>query len=103
MSGGYRIQYSKRSIQDIKSIHKHIGKSSPAGAISMAQQIVDGIDTLAALPHRTVVAGRKSSGLPVHSLPVPPYMVYFRVRDDIQLVRILRVRHGARRELKRFD
>jgi plasmid stabilization system protein ParE len=39
----------------------------------------------------------------VRSLPVPPYMVFFRVDDKLLVIRILRIRHGARKPLRRFD
>jgi plasmid stabilization system protein ParE len=55
------------------------------------------------LPHRYKVhEHRKDPSLAVRSMPVPPFIVYYRV-DDVRLsVRVLSVRHGARRQPRRF-
>ena len=67
----------------------------------MVARILDAIDTLDTFPHRNVVAGQKPGlSKPVRSLPAWPYVVFFRVHDDHGVVRILRVRHGARRRPK---
>jgi plasmid stabilization system protein ParE len=36
-------------------------------------------------------------------MPVQSWIVFFRVIDDDRVVRVLRVRHGARRRLKRYE
>lgn len=61
-------------------------------------RILDALEPLKQFPHRTVVE-RQNRKLrhPVRSLPVPPYIVYFRVLDDQRVIRVLHVRHGARR------
>jgi len=55
-------------------------------------------------PPRTVVE-RQDRKLrhPVRSIPVRPYIVYFRVLDEDYVVRVLHVRHGARRRPRSFD
>jgi plasmid stabilization system protein ParE len=70
----------------------------------MVTRILDALEPLKQFPHRTVVA-RQSAKLrhPVRSIAVRPYIVYFRVLDDQQVVRVLHVRHGARRRPRRFD
>jgi plasmid stabilization system protein ParE len=36
-------------------------------------------------------------------MPVQSWIVFFRVLDQHHVVRVLRVRHGARRRLKRYE
>jgi plasmid stabilization system protein ParE len=61
----------------------------------MIERIMDGIDSLAFLPTRFKVIGiSKVSGVPVHSMVVRPYLVFYKVERGA--VFILEVRHGRR-------
>jgi plasmid stabilization system protein ParE len=56
------------------------------------------------LPHRNVLEGQHPKiKHPVRTLPVQSYIIFFRVDDARQAVRILRIRHGAMKRLKRFE
>ena len=103
MSEPYRIIMSSESAADLKSLHAYISLDSPDSAAKMVERILTAIESLKLFPHRTV-AQHTSRGLrqAVRSVPVPPYIVYFRVLDDERVVRILTVRHGARRRPRRF-
>ena len=70
----------------------------------MIEQILDAIDSLEIFPQRNV-ATRRSPKItdPVRSLPVKPYMIYFRVIEQDRVVVIRHIRHGARRRPRRFD
>jgi len=55
------------------------------------------------LPRRyRVVGGSRQPKRAVRRMPVSSYLVYYRIDDDQQVVRILSVWHGARRQPKRF-
>jgi len=55
------------------------------------------------LPRRyRVVGGSRQPKHAVRRTPVSSYLVYYRIDDDQQVVRILSVWHGARRQPKRF-
>lgn len=99
----YRIILSKRVAVDLQGIFDHIAKDSVANAAGMVERILDAIALLDTFPHRNIVEGQspkiKES---VRSLPVKPYMIFFQVDDKKTVVRILRVRHGARRRPRRF-
>jgi plasmid stabilization system protein ParE len=64
--------------------------------------ILAAIESLNPFPRRNVVRPQRPAKWPVRSLPVPPYIIYFRVDDDRRVVRVVRVRHGSRRPLKRY-
>jgi plasmid stabilization system protein ParE len=99
----YRIIISPEASADLESIHAYIAQDSPAGAARMVERILAAIDTLKSFPHRTL-AEHVSARLrgPVRSLSVRPYVVYFRTLEDERVVRILTVRHGARRRPRRL-
>lgn len=100
----YRLIVSPEVLSDMEAIHAFIAQDSPVNAAKMVERILAGMETLKTVPHRAVVeyTSRKLKH-PVRSLPVRPYIVFFRVLDEERVVRILTVRHGARRRPVRFD
>ena|SRR5947207_2507733 len=104
MPHAFRIILSPEAASDLQTIHDYIVQDSPQNAAKLIARILDEIDTLKAFPHRTVLPSQsKKLRYPVRTFPVRPYVIYFRVLDEQQAVRILTVRHGARRRPKRFD
>jgi plasmid stabilization system protein ParE len=84
-------------------IFDHIERDSPQNAPAVIEGVINAIDSLAQFPHRYKV--HQSARHPdrvVRSMPVPPYVVYYRVIDQHSVVRVLTVRHGARRQPRRF-
>ena len=100
----YRVRLSSEAASDLESIHSFISRDSPQNAAGMVERILAAIETLETFPHRTVLE-RQSKKIrhPVRSLPVHPYVVFFRALDDERIVRILTIRHGARRRPRRFN
>jgi len=99
----FRLIITPRAGSDLQRIYDYIARDSEQNAAGMITRILDAIDLLKQLPHRTVIE-RQNPKLryPVRSLPVRPYVVYFRVLDDDRVVRILHVKHGARGGTGRF-
>jgi hypothetical protein len=55
------------------------------------------------LPHRyRVVQGASRPMRAVRRMPVPPFLVYYRIDDTTHVVRILTITHGSRRQPRRF-
>jgi plasmid stabilization system protein ParE len=99
----YRLVITRRAATDLDRIHRYIAKASPHNAAKVLGGIFVAIDALTLTPHRNVVAVQPTSRLdPVRSLPVDPYMVFFRVVDSKRIGRLLRVRHGSMRPPRRF-
>jgi len=95
----FRVRLTKRALADLEQIHRDISKDSQRNASLVLERILVAIDLLEIFPHRTVVE-RQSPSLahPVRSLPVKPYVIYFRVIDIEQIVVIRHIRHGARQK-----
>jgi plasmid stabilization system protein ParE len=104
MSEAYRISISPEAAADLYAIHDYIAQDSFDNAARMVGRILDAIDRLKSLPHRAI-ARRQSRKVPhpVRSLPVRPYMVFFRVLGEERVIRVLTIRHGARRRPKTFE
>ena len=83
----YRVRLTSQALSDLEEIHASIARDSPQNAASMLERILDSIDLLEVFPHRTVVE-RQASPLqfPVRSLPVKPYVIYFRVIEHEHIV-----------------
>jgi plasmid stabilization system protein ParE len=97
MAPRYRILMDAVVAEDLEEIFEYIAKDSPRNAAGMVQSILDGIASLDTFPNRNVIELQPDAAKPpVRSLPIKPYIVFFRVDEDRQVVHILRVRHGAR-------
>lgn len=95
----YRVRLTSQALFDLEEIHASISRDSPQNAALMLERILDSIDLLEVFPHRTVVERQTSSlRFPVRSLPVKPYVIYFRVIEDERIVVIRHIRHGARQQ-----
>ena len=104
MAPKFKIIIAPEAGRNIEAIHRYISQHSPQNAATMVTRILESIASLEIFPHHNLME-RQSTRIkhPVRTLPVKPYIVYFRVRDDEQVVKILTVRHGAQKRPKRFD
>ena len=104
MPAGYHLILAPEAAADLQAIHEFISKDSPQNAARLVSRILDAIAGLADFPHRNVVEHQsRKIRHPVRSLPVRPYVVYFRVIEEQRVVRVLTVRHVARRRPRRFE
>jgi toxin ParE1/3/4 len=99
----YRIILSPEAAADLQSLYDYICKDSPDNAAKMVARILDAIESLEAFPGRTIVEHQsRKIRTPVRSLPVKPYIIYFRILEERKAVIIHSIRHGARRRRRRF-
>jgi plasmid stabilization system protein ParE len=99
----YRILFSARAAADLASIHQYIERDSPQNATSVAAELVDAIDSLELLPHRyAVYRGRRDPTQAVRRMPVPPFLIYYRIDDGRGAVGVITIRHGKQRQPRRF-
>jgi toxin ParE1/3/4 len=95
----YRVIFSARASSDLHEIHSHIEKDSPRNASSVIAELIDAIDSLEQLPLRyPVYSGHVQPSEAVRRMPVPPFLIYYRVHESRGAVELITVRHGARRQ-----
>jgi toxin ParE1/3/4 len=100
----YRLIITPGALKDLEQIHAYISTDSPQNASRMIQRIMDSLGSLERFPNRSVVPHQSSRiRNPVRSLSVQSYMIFYRVIEKQMTVRILTIRHAARRRPKRFD
>lgn len=88
---------------ELEQIFAYLVSSSTANAKQQVHAIREAIWSLAELPHRFAMqTGRKSTRGPVRRIPVPPYVIYYRVDEAKREVLVVSVRHGARRRPGKF-
>ena len=94
---------SREASRDLESIYKYLEQDSPQNAADVLEYLLANIDALEILPRRHHVYRQPRGSVPaVHAMPVPPFIVYYRVMDADGVVRVLTVRHGARRQPRSF-
>jgi plasmid stabilization system protein ParE len=91
------VSYSPRALREIAEIYAYIAKENPTGA----ERVRDRIKEVAAFVGEFPSAGRAVSLKNIRVIPVDPhpYLIFFREVPRQREVRILRVRHAARRPL----
>ena len=82
MTQRYRVIILPRAADDLVALCGYIEQDSAQNAASVAQRLLASFYSLQVLPHRYKVhVRRKDPAQSVHSMPVPPYIVYYRVDD----------------------
>ena len=98
MPDTYHIRITPRALADLEGIFTYIRTHSPDNAAKVIEGLITAIDSLDIFPHRYRVprVGFVRGEL-IRSMPVPPFLVRYRIDERRKAVHILRVRHGARR------
>ena len=92
-----KVTYSRRSLRQIEEIHDYVSERNPRAVREVIVRISELCERLSEFPKIGTATDQPS----VRMLPVVryPYNIYYAVLADQDEVRILRVRHGARRQV----
>lgn len=95
-----KVSYSPRAIKQLDEIVSYIARDDELAAAA----VLDRIEKLTALLGKFPAMGRPTDAGDVRIMSVPryPYVLFYKVLQDKDEVRILRVRHTARRPLKGY-
>ena len=98
MPSTHRVIVMSEAFSDLEKILDFIAEESPQNAVQMTDRLWKAIQSLADFPHRYPASRRrlKPSNI-VRTMPVPPFIVCYRVDDERMVVRVASVRHGKRR------
>lgn len=100
----YVVNVSPRALADLASIFEFVEKDSPSNAIKLEADLWAAMQRLSILPHRyRVIEVRRTSRRGVRRMPVGMYLTYYRVLKVERIVRIITVRHAARRQPRSFE
>ena len=99
----FRTRMVARASADLNEIIEYIEFQSPQNASLVANRLADAIDSLEYLPRRfKVYRSSRDPARVIHSMSVPPFIVYYRVIDDQLVVEVQTIRRGTRRQPRRF-
>ena len=90
-----RLLYTPRAIEDLTEIADYLLPRSPIGAERVRAAIFVTLQTVIDLPH----AGRLQTVDGVRKIVVRryPYLVYYRIDEEVGEIVVLTVQHSARR------
>lgn len=90
-----KVIWSNEAIADLGTIVRYVARDNRAAAMALGEAILDRTRRLADFPHagRTVPEGRDPT---LRELIVEPYRVIYEVKNDADIVDVLRVWHAAR-------
>ena len=84
-----KVEFSRPAHRDLIAIEDWFGHDNPAAAIRIADDLMRAARGLGRFPPRF----RAVPGTDIRRRAVGPYLIFYRVTDRVEIVRIL---HGAR-------
>jgi addiction module RelE/StbE family toxin len=85
------VRWAQTALHDLESLRDLVSEDRPSAAVDMVERILSGIDALPRHPEM----GRKGRVVGTRELIITPYVVAYRVRNDV--VELIAIIHSARR------
>ena len=93
----FRVEITDPAIADLQEIVSYIAEHNPPAAAALGNNLLDAALSLTSHPY-------KGSSYPklagIRKVTVRPFKIFYRIRDDSEVVEVLRFWHSARREPK---
>ena len=93
----YKIIWSPRSLENFEEVISLIAEQNPAAAAQFGDKILGRVASLQHFP-RLGARFAKLDRDDVRELAVPPWRVFYHLKDEQQAVTIITIWHGAREE-----
>src|SRR5262245_29351052 len=93
----YEVIWSDAAVADLHDLCSYIAQDHPRAAEEVGIGILDHVRILTTFPFIGPPYPRGTSG-PLREIVFRPYRIFYEVSDELRLVHILHVWHGARRE-----
>lgn len=90
----HRILCTKRALNDLAGIVKHIAQDDDAAASRFGSALLDHVDLLGRFPRMGSAIRQHSK---VRKLVHSPILVYYQIHEERRMVEVLHFRHGARK------
>jgi toxin ParE1/3/4 len=88
-----KVKFSPRSVADLQEILEYVGKQNPQASVRLINRLEETCKGLSTMPG--VGTQREDLAPGLRALSQGSYVIYF-VRQTNDLIRIVRVLHGAR-------
>ncbi len=95
----YKVIWDDEAIEELGQIVCHIAHDNPIAARKTGETIFKKAGSLGPFPRLGKIYSKLNRG-DVREIPVPPYRIFYHIRDAERVVQILKVWHGSRQEPK---
>jgi plasmid stabilization system protein ParE len=99
----YRVILMPEAFDNLDAIIDHIKQDSPQNAAATLDVLWKASQSLNQFPHRYKIHQGRGAKRVIHSMPVPPFLIYYEIIENPATVRVLTIRHGARRAPRLFE
>jgi plasmid stabilization system protein ParE len=93
----YKVIWDDEAIEELRQAVRFIAPNNPTAARKTGEAILQKAGILGSFPRLGKVFSKLSRD-DVREIPVPPYRIFYHIKDAERTVRILKVWHGARQE-----
>jgi addiction module RelE/StbE family toxin len=99
MPAAFRVIVLSEAVADIDHITEYIRQDSPQNAFTVFNRLWEAGQSLSTFPNRfSIYEDQQDRTKAVRAMPVPPFIIYYRVDESSRTVRILAVRDARRRQ-----
>lgn len=89
----YQVVLTAKAREDLRAIGAYIARDNAAATLRFTHRLLDEAQALNHAPHRGVQVRQRPE---VRRIVHRPYLIYYRIEEDRNIIRILRFWHGAR-------
>ena len=90
----FRLLYTQRALNDLAEIIGHMAGDDADAAFRFGSSLLDHVDLLTRFPRMGSIIRRRPQ---VRKLLHSPFLIYYRVDDQSRMIKVLHLRHGARK------
>ena len=94
---GYNIIFSHPAIDDLKSIVRYIAKNNQEAAAKFGGKLIESVRYLEKFPRFGRVVPEQNDEN-IREIICKPYRIFYRVKDEIKVIEVIRFWHAARGE-----
>ena len=93
----YKIIFSEPAIEDLASIVRFIGRDNQPAAAKFGGKLIESVRHLTTFPRMGRVVPEQSDEN-IREIVLKPYRIFYRVKDELRVIEIIRFWHAARGE-----
>jgi plasmid stabilization system protein ParE len=93
----YKVIWDDEAIEELGRVVRFISPHNPVAARKTGETILQKVGMLGSFPRLGKVYSKLNRD-DVREIPVPPYRIFYHIKDTEHTIRILKVWHGARQE-----
>jgi len=93
----YKIIFSDPAVDDPKSLVRYIAKDNQKAASELGGKLIESVRNLAKFPRFGRVVPEQNDEN-IREMICKPYRIFYRVKDEVKVVEVIRFWHVARGE-----